>query len=91
MAHHKSAIKRIRQDKVRTLRNKAKRTRVRNAIKGVRNALSSGNLEEARAKFQVMVPIVDRMAAKGIIHRNTASRTKSRLNRNIQFLAVKNS
>lgn len=89
MAHHKSALKRNRQNIVRNQRNKAYRSRVRTAIKSVRMALDAGDLEKAREAYREMVPVVDRMSSRRIIHKNAAARTKSRLNRRIFILANK--
>lgn len=86
MAHNKSAIKRIRQSATANERNKARRTRVRNAIKSVRTAIEDKNLEAARTEYGKLVPIVDKMVSLGILHRNVAARTKSRLNRHILSL-----
>ena len=87
MAHHKSALKRIRQDKIRTARNRSHRTMVRNAIKNVNLALEQKNLESAQEAYQKMIPVLDKMTLKGIIHANAAARQKSRLNRKIKNLA----
>lgn len=87
MAHHKSAIKRIRQNKVLNLRNKARRTRVRNAIKAVRAALQTQDLDGARTAYSEMVPVVDKMVSLGILHKNTVARTKSRLSKHIKQLS----
>ncbi|MBN1297625.1 30S ribosomal protein S20 [bacterium] len=89
MAHHQSAEKRIRQNKVLNMRNKARRTRVRNAVKAVRAALENKDLAAAQTAFQSMVPIVDKMATLGILHQNEAARTKSRLNKQIRLLSQK--
>jgi small subunit ribosomal protein S20 len=86
MAHHKSAKKRIRQDAVRRLRNKAYRSEARSAVKTVRHALESNNLESAKTAYQQMVPVLDRMVSRSIIQKNTAARTKSRLNKQILSL-----
>jgi len=75
MAHHKSAIKRIRQNIRRNIRNKAKRTKIRKLIKDVRVGA-----------FQKMAPVIDQMAAERILHKNKAARTKSRLNRQIRLM-----
>ncbi len=88
MAHHKSAIKKIRQDSVRYARNKSYRTRIRNVVKQTRLAIAEGNAEKAKSAYQTMVPILDRMAGRRIIHQNAAARLKSRLNRQIKALAV---
>ncbi len=87
MAHSNSAEKRIRQSNRSYLRNKAKRTRVRNAIKAVRTAIESKNLEAAQNEYAKMVPIIDKLAAGGLIHKNVAARTKSRLNKHILILS----
>ncbi|MGB3976127.1 MAG: 30S ribosomal protein S20 [bacterium] len=86
MAHSKSAEKRIRQNLKQFSINKAKRTRVRKAIKAVRTAINNKDVETARSEYKKMVPIVDKMAARGIIHQNVAARTKSRLNKHIVSL-----
>jgi small subunit ribosomal protein S20 len=88
MAHHKSAIKKIRQDVVRNNRNKAYRTRVRNAVKKTRTAIADGNLDEAKTAYQKMVPLLDRMADRNILHPNSSARLKSRLNRQIKSLVA---
>ncbi len=86
MAHSKSAEKRIRQNIKQFAGNKAKRTRVRKAIKAVRTAINNKDLETAQSEYKKMVPIIDKMAARGIIHQNAAARTKSRLNKHIVSL-----
>ncbi|MBN1355530.1 30S ribosomal protein S20 [bacterium] len=86
MAHHKSAIKKIRQDIVRTNRNKSYRTRARNAIKEVRHALHEGQIEAAQDAYRKMVPIIDSMVSSHHLHKNAAARTKSRLNHQIKLL-----
>ena len=78
MPHHKSAAKRvITNEKART-RNIAARTRMRNAIRGMR---SSASRAEAEAAYRSAVSVLDRTAAKGIIKKETASRQKARLAR----------
>jgi small subunit ribosomal protein S20 len=87
MAHSNSAKKRIRQSNQSFLRNKARRTRVRNAIKAVRAAIESKDLEAAQKEYARMVPIIDKMASFGLIHKNVAARTKSRLNKHITVMS----
>ena len=88
MAHHKSALKRIRQNKVQYARNKAFRTRVRTVLKRVRVAIADKDIETAKTAYNELVPIVDSMATRRIIHRNKAARYKSRLNKQIATLAT---
>ena len=59
---------------------------VRTSIKKVIAAIESGNKEEATAAYNSAVPIIDRMADKGILHKNKAARHKSRLNAKIKSL-----
>lgn len=79
MANTRSAKKRIRQNEKLRAHNKMFRTRARSHVKQARVAIQAG--DEAAAKEAVMAAIseLDRAAAKGVIHRNNASRRKSRL------------
>ena len=87
MANSAQAKKRARQnDKVRT-HNASLRSMVRTYIKKVVNAIASGNKTDAQAAYTSAVPVIDRMADKGIIHKNKAARHKSRLNAQIKALA----
>lgn len=88
MANHKSAIKKMRQDEVRRMRNKAYKTRFKNVVKKVETAISEQNQEAAQEAFKEAVPIIDRIAGKGIIHKNKAARKKSRLAKKIKALAT---
>lgn len=79
MANNKSAEKRMRQDRVRRERNRARRSQLRTAIKKVRKALEGGQVEEAKALLPEAIREIDASSQKGVIHRNTAARNKSRL------------
>lgn len=79
MAHHKDAIKRIKQNAKRNARNRHYRTRMRNQIKAVRAAVDNGDKDAAQAEFRKAVSIIQRVASKGVIHRNQAARRISRL------------
>lgn len=79
MANIKSAIKRIRKTETRTLRNKMVKSSIKTAVKKFEAAVNTGNLEEAKSLLKEVSAIIDRAAAKGVIHKNTASRKKSRL------------
>jgi len=82
--HHKSAIKRLRQTETRTARNVHYRSRMRTAIKKVRQALDANEIDEARQALAEATKIIDSSRSKGVIHRRTASRTISRLTRAVQ-------
>lgn len=75
----KSALKAHRQNVVRRERNRQMRSKLRTGLKAVRKALDDGDVDEAKKALTATQSLVDSMAAKGIIHRNTASRYKSRL------------
>ena len=79
MPHSVSAAKRVRQNEKSRLYNKAIRTGVRTAIKRFRGLVEEGKIDEARAAYSPVVKKIDQAAAKGIFHKNTASRYKSRL------------
>jgi small subunit ribosomal protein S20 len=83
LATHKSAIKRARQNKDRNLRNKSSRTRVKNVVKDIRAAIEENSAEKARTALAAAIPVIDKAAQKGAIHRNTASRKISRLTRKV--------
>jgi len=75
----KSALKANRQNVKRRERNRQMRSKLRSALKSIRVSLDAKDLTAAKAALNQTVSIVDKMATKGIIHRNTAGRYKSRL------------
>ena len=76
MPHHKSAEKRVRTNEKARQANLAVKSRVRSALRKVREAK---NQKDAVARLQTALSVLDRAAQKGVIHRTTASRNKSRL------------
>lgn len=76
-----SAKKRLRQAARRAARNRAAKSALRTRIKKVRQTLAVGNPDAARAALAETIPAIDRTASRGIIHRRTAARYKSRLMR----------
>lgn len=86
MANIASAKKRARQAVKRRDRNVAQRSMVRTYIKKVVKAIEAKDKNAAVAAYAEMVPVVDRYAVKGIIHKNKAARHKSRLAAHIQAL-----
>ena len=76
----------MRQDEKRRIRNKSYKTRVKNVVKEVEEALKDQNREAAEQAFQNAVSVLDRVASKGIIHKNKAARKKSRLAKRIHAL-----
>jgi small subunit ribosomal protein S20 len=75
----KSALKANRQNIRRREQNRQMRSKLRSALKAIRVSLEAKDLSAAKAALNQTVSIVDKMATKGIIHRNTAGRYKSRL------------
>ena len=75
----KSALKANRQNIKRREHNRQMRSKLRSALKAIRASLDAKDLSAAKAALSQTVSIVDKMASKGIIHRNTAGRYKSRL------------
>ena len=81
MANTKSAKKRVLIIRKRTMRNKAIRSAVKTAIKKFEMALKVKPAEEARELLRQAIRALDKAVTKGVIHKNTASRKKSRLTR----------
>jgi len=79
VANHKSAEKRNRQNKIRNARNTHIRSTMRTYVKKVRTAVAEGDLQNAQLLLEKAVPCIDKAAAKGVIHKATASRKISRL------------
>jgi small subunit ribosomal protein S20 len=75
----KSALKANRQNVKRREHNRQMRSRLRTALKSIRASLDAKDLDGAKSALNATVSLVDKMAGKGIIHRNTAGRYKSRL------------
>lgn len=79
MASHQSALKAHRQNLQNRERNRQYRTRLRGALRSIRAAIDTGTPDEVKDALRDTISLVDKMAGKGIIHRNTAGRYKSRL------------
>jgi small subunit ribosomal protein S20 len=86
MANHVSALKRARQTEKRTITNRANRSRVRSALRILREAVDAGNKPAAEQTFRATVAALDKAAQKGVLHKNTASRYKSRLAARVQAM-----
>ncbi len=88
MANTVQARKRARQNSKRRNHNASLRSMVRTYIKRVYKAIEAKDLEAAKSAYEQAVPVIDRMADKGIIHKNKAARHKSRLNSHLKELAA---
>jgi small subunit ribosomal protein S20 len=87
LANIKSAKKRARQAVKRNARNSSARSMLRTAIKKVVNAIAAKDKTAAEAAYKSAEPVMDRYASRGLIHKNKASRHKSRLTGHIKALA----
>ena len=87
MANSPQARKRARQNDKRRAHNASLRSLVRTKIKQVIAAADTGNADDARAAYDSAVPVIDRMANRGIIKKNKAARHKSRLNARVKATA----
>ena len=79
MASHASALKAHRQSLKNQEHNRQFRSRLRTALKSVRSAIDGKDTAAAKAALRDVVSLIDRLASKGVIHKNAAGRYKSRL------------
>ncbi len=86
MANSPQARKRVRQAVKNRQHNASQRTMLRTYIKRVQRAVAEGDKDKAQVALQSAVPVIDRMAHKGLIHANKAARHKSRLSRHVNKL-----
>jgi small subunit ribosomal protein S20 len=87
MANHKSAEKRVRQNVKRNEINRSNRSKLRTQIKKLRGALAASDKKESNDLLQPTVSLIDKAVGKGLIHKNTAARYKSRLTKHVSELA----
>jgi len=88
LAIHKSAIKRAKQNEVRRLRNKAVKTRVKGAVKEMRATASDASKEDALKSLNSTKSTIDKAAKKGVLHKKTAARKISRLEKLVNSSAA---
>ena len=88
MANHVSALKRARQTETRSAVNRANRSQIRTSLRTLREALIKGDVKAAQAQYRETVSALDKSVQKGILHDNTASRYKRRLNARLKALAT---
>ncbi|MCG8426375.1 MAG: 30S ribosomal protein S20 [Chromatiales bacterium] len=86
MANSAQARKRARQAEKHRQHNASRRSNMRTYLKKVVNAVAAGDKEGAAEAFKQAVPVIDRAANNGLIHKNKAARHKSRLNTQIKAL-----
>ncbi|MCC5982737.1 MAG: 30S ribosomal protein S20 [Rhodobacteraceae bacterium] len=88
MANTPQSKKRARQNERRYAVNKARRSRIRTFLRKVEEAITSGNADAANAALLAAQPEIDRGVTKGVLHKNTAARKKSRLSARIKALTA---
>ncbi len=89
MANHVSALKRARQTERKTAVNRANTSQMRTVLRKFKTSLAGGNQSEAEQQLSAVVSALDKSAKKGVIHKNTASRYKSRLTARVKALGSK--
>lgn len=89
MANHVSSLKRARQTIVKTAVNRANKSKLRGTLRTLREALVAGDVKVAAEQYRLTASILDKSVQKGVLHKNTASRYKSRLNARVKAVAVK--
>ena len=87
MANHKSAEKRVRQTEKRNAINRANRSKLRTSIKKLRTAVAGHDKNTSSELLGSTVSLIDKAVNKGVIHKNTAARYKSRLTKHVNELA----
>lgn len=87
MANTAQAKKRTRQAEKNRVRNVGQRSRLRTFIKKVIVAIDSGDKDQAQIAYKTVVSIIDGAVTKGLIHKNKAARSKSRLNSRVRTMA----
>jgi len=83
MANHKSAEKRVRQNLKRNEQNRSNRSKLRTQIKKLRSAVASADKSLSTELLNPTVSVIDKAVNKGLIHKNTAARYKSRLTKHV--------
>ena len=86
MANHKSAEKRARQNAKRNEINRASRSRLRTQIKSLRSSIGVSDKAASGELLNPTISVIDKAVNKGIIHKNTAARYKSRLTKHVSEL-----
>jgi small subunit ribosomal protein S20 len=89
VAHSKSAEKRLRQNVTRRLRNRRRKAKVKDSVRAFEAAVTAGDAAKAAEQLKAASRQLDRVAAKGTMHKKTAARKKSRLARRLNKLAAK--
>ncbi len=88
MPNIKSAAKRVKVTKTKTLRNQIIKSALKTSIKKLELCIEDGNVETANVAFKVAVKKIDQSVTKGILHKNTAARKKSQLSKKLKAMTA---
>lgn len=88
MANHVSSLKRARQTESKTAVNRSNKSKLRGALRLMREALTRGDARAAAEQYRATTSVLDKSVQKGVIHKNTANRYKSRLNARLKSAAA---
>ncbi len=88
MANHVSSLKRTRQTETKTAVNRSNRSKLRGSLRALREAITKGDLQAATTQYRATASVLDKSVQKGVLHKNTASRYKSRLNARLKAIAA---
>jgi small subunit ribosomal protein S20 len=89
MANHFSALKRARQTTKRAATNRANTSRLRSSLRAMREAITKGDKSAADQTYRETVSALDKAIQKGVLHKNTAARYKSRLSVRVKAIGAK--
>jgi small subunit ribosomal protein S20 len=89
MANHVSSLKRARQTETKTAVNRSNKSKLRGTLRALREAIVTGDKKAVTEQYRSTVSILDKSVQKGVLHKNTASRYKGRLNARVKAVVVK--
>jgi len=89
MANHVSSLKRARQTVGKTAVNRANKSKLRGTLRQLREAIAQGDHAAATTQYRETASVLDKSVQKGVLHKNTANRYKSRLNARVKAVAAK--
>ena len=88
MANHVSSLKRARQTVAKTSNNRANKSKLRSTLRTLREAIAAGDSKTLAAVYNSTASLLDKSVQKGVLHKNTASRYKSRLNARVKAVVL---
>jgi len=88
MANHVSSLKRARQTLTKTAINRANKSKLRGTLRTLREALVAGDKTTIASTYSATVSVLDKSVQKGVLHKNTASRYKARLNARVKAVVL---